>query len=53
MQKDTPGGWEMFPQRHEVEVPVSSIKEEVKKKHPCIGRKFSCFAAHLMEQDVF
>jgi len=29
------------------------MKEEVKKKHSCIGRKFSCFAAHLMEQDLF
>jgi len=32
---------------------VSSIKVEVKKKHFCIGRTFSCFAAHLDEQDVF
>ena len=32
---------------------VSSIKVEVKKKHFCIGRTFSCFAAHWMEQDLF
>ena len=28
-------------------------KRKVKKKHSCIGRTFSCFAAHLMEQDLF
>ena len=33
--------------------PIGSIKVEVKKKHHCNGRKFSCFAAHLMEQDLF
>src|SRR6266478_6978508 len=32
---------------------ISSIKVEVKKKHSCIGRNFSCFAAHWMEQDLF
>ena len=31
----------------------SSIKVEVKKKHPSRGRNFSCFAAHLIEQDLF
>src|SRR6266576_5461377 len=31
---------------------ISSIKVEVKKKHCCIGRNFSCFAAHWMEQDL-
>jgi putative transposase len=30
-----------------------SIKVEVKKKHSSIGRNFSCFAAHLIEQDLF
>jgi len=33
--------------------PVCSIKEEVKKKHFCAGWKFSCFAAHWIEQDLF
>ena len=32
---------------------VSSIKREVKKKHICNGWTFSCFAAHLKEQDLF
>jgi hypothetical protein len=32
---------------------VSSIKVEVKKKHLSSGRNFSCFAAHVMEQDLF
>ncbi len=32
---------------------ISSIKVEVKKKHPSHGRTFSCFAAHLIEQDLF
>jgi hypothetical protein len=32
---------------------ISSIKVEVKKKHSRIGRDFSCFAAHWMEQDRF
>jgi hypothetical protein len=32
---------------------VSSIKVEVKKKHNSNGWNFSCFAAHLMEQDLF
>jgi hypothetical protein len=35
------------------EVLISSIKGEVKKKHLCCGRSFSCFAAHVMEQDLF
>ena len=30
-----------------------SIKGEVKKKHISFGWKFSCFAAHLIERDVF
>jgi hypothetical protein len=33
--------------------PVSSIKAEVKKKHPSIGRNCSCFSAHQIEQDLF
>jgi hypothetical protein len=32
---------------------VSSLKGEVKKKHNCNGWIFSCFAAHLFEQDLF
>ena len=32
---------------------ISSIKGEVKKKHFRIGRNFSCFAAHLIELDLF
>src|SRR5580658_1001040 len=32
---------------------VSSIKVEVKKKHFCAGWNFSCFAAHLIERDLF
>ena len=39
-----------------LEVPqvlISSIKGEVKKKHPCNGRSFSCFPAHMIEQDLF
>jgi hypothetical protein len=31
----------------------SSIKGEVKRKHRCNGRKFSCFAAHVNEQGLF
>jgi len=31
----------------------SSIKVEVKKKHTSCGWNFSCFAAHLMERDLF
>jgi hypothetical protein len=34
-------------------LPMGSIKAEVKKKDSCTGRTFSCFAAHLMEQDLF
>jgi hypothetical protein len=30
-----------------------SIKVEVKKKHISCGWNFSCFAAHLMERDLF
>jgi hypothetical protein len=34
---------------------ISSIKErgEVKKKHNCIDRSFSCFLAHVNEPDRF
>jgi hypothetical protein len=32
---------------------VSSLKGEVKKKHNRNGWIFSCFAAHLFEQDLF
>jgi hypothetical protein len=32
---------------------ISSIKGEVKKKHLSAGWRFSCFAAHMMEQDLF
>jgi hypothetical protein len=32
---------------------ICSVKKEVKKKHPCAGRNFSCFSAHGMEQDLF
>jgi len=32
---------------------VSSIKVEVKKKHPSNGWTFPCFAAPLNEQDLF
>jgi hypothetical protein len=31
----------------------SSIKVEVKKKHFSGGRNFSCFAARLIERDLF
>ena len=33
--------------------PGSSIKGEVKRKDLPGGRKFSCFAAHVNEQDLF
>jgi len=33
--------------------PVCSLKGEVKKKHNSKGWIFSCFAAHLFEQDLF
>ena len=33
--------------------PDSSIKVEVKKKHISTGCDFSCFPAHVMEQDLF
>src|SRR5260370_3756278 len=32
---------------------ISSIKGKVKKKHSCNGRNFSCFGAHMIEQDLF
>src|SRR5262249_47183781 len=32
---------------------ISYIKGEGKKKHQCNGWSFSCFAAHLFEQDPF
>jgi hypothetical protein len=32
---------------------ISSIKEEVKKKHISFGRNFSCFSAHSIERDLF
>jgi len=32
---------------------ISSIKEEVKKKHISFGWNFSCFSAHLIERDLF
>jgi hypothetical protein len=35
------------------QVLISSIKAEVKKKHFRAGWSFSCFAAHLMERDLF
>ena len=35
------------------QVPVSSIKGEVKKKHLSDGWNFSCFAAHLIERGLF
>jgi len=34
-------------------IETTSIKGEVKKKHSCIGRIFSCFAAQWIEQDLF
>jgi hypothetical protein len=35
------------------QLPISSIKVEVKKKHISNSWSFSCFAAHLFEQDLF
>jgi hypothetical protein len=32
---------------------MSSLKGEVKKKHTANGWIFSCFSAHLFEQDLF
>src|SRR5467141_3893439 len=32
---------------------ISSIRWEVKKKHNCIDRSFSCFPAHVNEPDRF
>ena len=32
---------------------IGSIKVEVKKKHISTGCDFSCFPAHVMEQDLF
>jgi hypothetical protein len=40
-------------QKHLRQVLVSSIKEEVKKKHISSGWSFSCFSAHLIELDLF
>jgi hypothetical protein len=37
--------WELFYK--------GSIKVEVKKKHISFGWNFSCFAAHLIERDLF
>ena len=37
----------------EVKILVSSIKVEVKEKHISFGWNFSCFAAHLIKQDLF
>jgi hypothetical protein len=34
-------------------VPGQFVKGEVKKKHPFNGRMFSCFSAHMFEQDLF
>jgi hypothetical protein len=34
-------------------IECTSIKGEVKKKHFSAGWKFSCFAAHTIEQDLF
>src|SRR5216684_5287452 len=38
---------------HEGLVTTSSIKVEVKKKDVSFGWNFSCFAAHLIERDLF
>jgi hypothetical protein len=35
------------------QVLISSIKVEVKKKHFSFGWNFSCFAAHLIERELF
>jgi len=32
---------------------ISSIKGEVKKKHTSLGWNFSCFAAPLIERNLF
>jgi hypothetical protein len=32
---------------------LASLKGEVKKKHNANGWSFSCFAAHVFEQDLF
>jgi len=37
----------------QIQVLISSIKVEVKKKHSCAGWNFSCFAAHFVKQDLF
>jgi CRISPR/Cas system CSM-associated protein Csm3 (group 7 of RAMP superfamily) len=37
----------------EPEIPGSSIKGKVKKKHFSAGRNFSCFTAHSIERDLF
>jgi len=36
-----------------LQVLISSIKVEVKKKHFSFGWNFSCFAAHLIERELF
>ena len=35
------------------QLPIGSIKEEVKKKHFSLGWKFSCFSAHTIERELF
>src|SRR6202790_4097295 len=45
-------GGPAFPS-HLVSRLVSSIKGKVKKKHSSNGRTFSCFPAHMIEQDLF
>jgi hypothetical protein len=37
------------PNTAEHDVTVSGVK----KKHPSKGRSFSCFSAHMFEQDLF
>jgi hypothetical protein len=34
-------------------IEATAIKGEVKKKHVSFGWKFSSFAAHMIEQDLF
>ena len=42
-----------IPLMESAQVLVSSIKGEVKKKLNSNGRSFSCFAAQVIEQDLF
>jgi hypothetical protein len=35
------------------QVPISSIKGEVKRKYTSFGWNFSCFAAPLIERNLF